>query len=319
MSWRNFLFIFPDPCINEFCILRLSLTVLTNNIIIILFCPWLRIPTSRCVHTRFPYKRILPVISFLRNTCPMTLRSALAFSVGFLSCTIFGPHSTEKALGAVYIPPHEVNLTNSKVFFDIGVPEDGGFWSFASPPSKKYTSFGRVEMELFDDTVPITSRNFRELCRGTNSVMNLGSSKGDTVHSTGNAEKPLHYKGSTFHRIIPRFMIQGGDFTKGNGTGGKSIYGAAFKDESFAGKAGKHSGPGILSMANSGRHTNGSQFFICTVPCPWLDGRHVVFGQVIKGYETVKKIEALGSPNGTPSSTVVITDCGVLQERGKTG
>lgn len=255
----------------------------------------------------------------------MALRSALAISAGFFSYSMFGSHhlhSNDQTLAAVYIPPHETNPFNSKVFFDIGIPEDNGIWNILASPSKKYTSVGRVEIELFDDTVPITSRNFRELCRGTTSLLNKdsassSSSEGGGRSSSSNGEKPLHYKGSAFHRIIPRFMIQGGDFTKGNGTGGMSIYGSFFKDESFAGKAGKHCGPGILSMANSGRHTNGSQFFICTVPCPWLDGRHVVFGQVTKGYETVKKVEALGSPHGTPSCSVVVTDCGVLQERGK--
>lgn len=237
----------------------------------------------------------------------MAVRSVVALSAGFLSCFVKAHYRpTEDALAAVYFPPHQINPSNSKVFFEIGVPEEDGGLNFLSRPQKNYTSLGRVEMELFDDAVPITSRNFRELCRGhTPAAYQKGSS----------SEALLHYKGSTFHRIIPRFMIQGGDFTKGNGTGGKSIYGSAFKDESFAGKAGKHTGPGILSMANSGRNTNGSQFFICVVACPWLDGRHVVFGQVTKGYETIKKVESLGSPQGTPSSTVIITDCGVLQER----
>lgn len=237
----------------------------------------------------------------------MAVRSVVALSAGFLSCFVKAHCiSTDDALAAVYIPPHEINPSNSKVFFDIGIPDDDGVLSFLSRPSKKCTSLGRVEMELFDDTVPITSRNFRELCRGHT----------PGVYQKNSDSEPLfHYKGSTFHRIIPRFMIQGGDFTKGNGTGGKSIYSTPFKDESFAGKAGKHIGPGILSMANSGRHTNGSQFFICVVPCPWLDGRHVVFGQVTKGFETIKKVESLGSPSGSPSTTVFITDCGVLQER----
>jgi peptidylprolyl isomerase len=170
----------------------------------------------------------------------------------------------------------------TKVFFDVTIGQEDA---------------GRIVMGLFGDDVPKTTENFRCLCTGE---------KGK-----GKSGKALHFKGSIFHRVIPDFMLQGGDFTSGDGYGGESIYGDKFKDEGFKFI---HDAPGLLSMANSGPNSNGSQFFLTTVKTDWLNGKHVVFGRVLEGMDVVKKIEGYGSsPTGKTRAVIRIRDCGELK------
>ncbi|KAK6332809.1 Peptidyl-prolyl cis-trans isomerase H [Orbilia brochopaga] len=176
------------------------------------------------------------------------------------------------------------NPANPVVFFDVALGGMNG------------EPLGRIKMELFADTTPLTAENFRQFCTG---------------ESKNVQGRPQGYKGCKFHRVIKNFMIQGGDFLNGDGTGGTSIYGVRhFKDENFARK---HDAPGMLSMANSGPDTNGSQFFIITADkTPHLDNKHVVFGQVVDGMDVVRKIENARTILDRPTADVVITQCGEM-------
>lgn len=206
---------------------------------------------------------------------PSSGRENLGWNIGNKDIGISAKHRGRRDVVPEFAPGRP------RVFLDIAI---------AGAPA------GRIICELYSDAVPRTAENFRCLCAGS--------------RGQGRRGKPLHYRGCAFHRIVPNFVIQGGDITHEDGTGGESIFGQTFADESLALQ---HTVPGILSMANSGKDTNNSQFFICAKACPQLDGKHVVFGRVLDGMDVVYRMEACGQESGVPTAAVIVDDCGELK------
>jgi peptidylprolyl isomerase len=208
---------------------------------------------------------------------------AVAGTLLYVGWQALGPAGGGAARGPTLSPADAARADDPRVFLDV---EIGG------------ARAGRVELQLFASVCPRTVENFRALCTGERGASAVSG-------------KALTFEGSTFHRVIPGFMCQGGDFTRGDGTGGESIYGARFDDE-WEGGVVRHSEPLLLSMANAGRNTNGSQFFLTVAPTPHLDGRHVVFGRVVGGERVVRAIEAVGTGSGKTSKSVRIAKSGQL-------
>mmetsp|Transcript_32106 Transcript_32106/g.37743 ORF Transcript_32106/g.37743 Transcript_32106/m.37743 type:complete len:386 (+) Transcript_32106:93-1250(+) len=225
-----------------------------------------------------------PIVDAIDLTNPTHIMMFLYIVYKLFGKKLFGGGEGDKA-EKVAFSTVEGKPENPKVFFDVSIGN--------KEPE-------RIEFELYSSIVPKTVENFRCLCSGE---------KGK-----GKSGKNLHFKDSGFHRVIPGFMLQGGDFTRGNGTGGESIYGEKFADEFENGYL-AHEAPYLLSMANAGPNTNGSQFFITTAVTGWLDKKHVVFGKVTKGMEVVKCIEAMGSSSGQTKTDIIIKDCGEIKSK----